>query len=114
MVDSLVADGVALRLVDPTVFEPILDGSIVRGFDADLPIPVPGVLLKTDPGVGGAFLDRDVARLRASNPQIEIITVAGAGHLMHGTHAHRAVYIDHLRRFVDRWTASVDAPAAGS
>ena len=61
-----------------------------------------------------AFLERGVARLKASNPQIEIITVAGAGHLMHGTHAHRSVYLDHLRRIIDRWAARGDAPAAGS
>jgi pimeloyl-ACP methyl ester carboxylesterase len=110
--DSLHADAIAFRSVDPAVFEPILDGSIVTGFDADLPIPVPGVLLTTDPTIGGAFLERDVVRLQASNPQIEIITVAGAGHLMHGSRALRRVYVDHLHQFVDRWTAGADTRSA--
>jgi pimeloyl-ACP methyl ester carboxylesterase len=100
--DSLRADGIGFSLVDPAVFETILDGSIVSGFDADIPIRVAGVLLKTDPSIGGAFLERDVARLNASNPQIEIITVAGAGHFMHGTRAHRRTYIDHLNGFLNR------------
>ena len=82
------------------MFGPILDASIVAGFDADVPTPVGGVLLKTDPAIGGAFLERDVARLQASNPKIDVITVPGAGHLMHGTVLHRPVYLEHLRKFL--------------
>jgi hypothetical protein len=112
--DSLRADGIAFSRVDPAVFETILDGSIVAGFDPDIPIGVPGVLLKTDPGAGGAFLERDVARLHASNPQIEIVTVTGAGHLMHGARAHRCDYIDHLQQFLDRSSTRAANEAAGS
>lgn len=102
--DAASAGGYSFSHVDLDLFAPILDATIASGFDADIPIPTPGVLLKTDPAVGGAFLQRDVARLHASNPQIEVVTVPGAGHLMHGTRAHRPVYLDHLRRFLDRWT----------
>jgi hypothetical protein len=102
--DSLRADGLSFSRVDLAVFPPILDGTVLSGFDPDISIPTPGVLLKTDPAVGGALLERDVARLQASNPQIEVVTVPGAGHLMHGTRTHRAVYLDHLKRFLDRWT----------
>jgi hypothetical protein len=95
--DSLRADGIAFSLVDLDVFGPILDGSIVAGFDADVPIPVPGVLLDLSAGCWGS--SSVTCSLQASNSTTDIVA-SRAGHLMHGTVAHRRAYLEHLRRFL--------------
>lgn len=103
MPDALVATGIALSQLDASVFDPVISGQSVGGFDSSAPISAPGVLLHPDRELGAAFFDEHVARLAATSPSIEVIRMSGVGHLIHDSVTHRAAYLDELHRFLDKY-----------
>lgn len=101
--EAMASTGVALTLVDPSVFDAVLDGSSLGQFDPEVPIPAPGVLLQPDQELGGAFFADHAARLAAVSPNIEIVRMPGVGHLVHDSRTHRDRYLAELDRFLDRY-----------
>jgi pimeloyl-ACP methyl ester carboxylesterase len=98
--DALAANGYALSLLDPAVFDPVFDGTSTRDYDSDRSITVPGVLLQSDPTMGAAFFGDHAERLAKTSPSIEVVRLDGAGHRIHDSRHHRALYGEHLRRFL--------------
>jgi pimeloyl-ACP methyl ester carboxylesterase len=98
--DALAANGYALSLLDPAVFDPVFDGTSSRDYDSDQPIRAPGLLLQSDPTMGAAFFGDHAERLARTSPSIEVIRLDGAGHRIHDSRSHRAVYDEHLTRFL--------------
>lgn len=100
--DALAATGTSLTQFDPTVFDPVLSGETLGGFDPAVPIPAPGVLLQPDRELGAAFFDDHAERLAAVSPNIEIVRLRGVGHLIHDSSTHRDQYLAELDRFLDK------------
>jgi pimeloyl-ACP methyl ester carboxylesterase len=101
--DALAATGYALRLLDPTVFDPVGSGESLGGFDPDVSFAAPGVLLRPDRQLGAAFFEEHAARLTVVDPQIEVVSVPGVGHLIHDSSTHRGDYLTELHRFLGKW-----------
>ena len=89
MPDAVAANGESLARLDPSVFDPVFDGSSTRDYDADAPIDLPGLLLQSDPGMGAAFLAGHAERLAATSPSIRVVLLEGAGHRIHDSRSHR-------------------------
>ena len=102
--DAVAARAYSLLHLDETVLDPVIDGSLLAATDVDAPITVPMTILAA--GLGPAFTPAHAARLAASHPAIEIVTVPGAGHSIHDERAHRGTYLAHVERFI---TAQVAA-----
>jgi pimeloyl-ACP methyl ester carboxylesterase len=104
--DALAATGASLTRFDPAVFDTVLDGTSLGGFDPAVPIPSPGVLLQPDRELGAAFFDEHAERLADVSPAIEIVRVRGVGHLIHDSRTHRDQYLDGLDRFLGKHAAA--------
>lgn len=99
--DALAATGTALTQFDPSVFDPVISGDTLGGFDPAVPIPSPGVLLQPDRELGAAFFDDHAERLAAVSPDIELVRLKGVGHLIHDSSTHRDQYLAELDRFLE-------------
>jgi pimeloyl-ACP methyl ester carboxylesterase len=100
MPDALAANGYALSRLDPEVFDPVFDGTSTSDYDCDRPISAPGLLLQSGPTMGAAFFGDHGGRLAKTSPSIKVVPLDGAGHRIHDSRSHRAVYDDHLQRFL--------------
>jgi pimeloyl-ACP methyl ester carboxylesterase len=103
MPDAMVSTGTALHLLDPSVFDPVIAGTSVGSFDANVPIDAPGVLLQPERELGAAFFGDHAARFAVAAPKVEVVEMPGVGHLIHDSRTHRAEYLRELRRFLDTW-----------
>jgi hypothetical protein len=101
--DAVAATGVALSLLDPSVFDPVLSGEGLTSYDPTVPIPVPGTLLQPDRELGAAFFDEHVPLPAASSPEIDVVRVTGVGHLVHDSVTHRDRYVAELHRLLDTY-----------
>jgi esterase len=101
--DCLAATGRSLTLLDASVFDPVLSGEMLGGFDPAVPFTAPGVLLEPDRELGAAFFEEHAPLLAAVDPQVEIVRLHGVGHLIHDSATHRKEYLVELHRFLDRW-----------
>ena len=97
MPDAMASTGYALRLLDPTVFDPVIAGESLGSYDPAVPSRAPGVLLQPDRELGAAFFGDHAARLAAAAPQIDVVEVHGVGHLIHDSRTHRGEYLSQLR-----------------
>jgi esterase len=96
--DSLQATAEALLLLDVSVLDVVLDGTLVPPFDATQPIPVPGVLLAADPASPDAVARPPHLEILArTSPQLQAWPVPGATHLIHGSIATREVFTAAVR-----------------
>jgi esterase len=100
--DALAAIGASLARFDPSVFDPVLDGTSLGGFDPAVPIPSPAVLLQPDRELGAAFFDEHATELASVSPSIEVVRLRGVGHLVHDSLSHREAYLAELRRFLEK------------
>ncbi len=101
--DALASTGYALRLLDPSVFDPVGTGESLGSFDPDVAFTAPGILLRPDRALGAAFFEEHAERLGKVDPQLDIVHVPGVGHLIHDSITHRAEYLVQLHRFLDTW-----------
>jgi pimeloyl-ACP methyl ester carboxylesterase len=103
------ADGVArvraqnLLSMDMGVLEAAIDNTTLEGADLDAPVDVPMLILAGEEAAGSAFHARHVSRLAASHPQVEVVVVPGASHLIHDETRSRATYSRELAAFVARF-----------
>jgi pimeloyl-ACP methyl ester carboxylesterase len=77
-----------LRHVDPAVFDPILAGAWLDGYDVASTLRAvrcPALLLRADPAAGGMLPDAYARELAGLLPDVTLHTVAGVGHQVHGT-----------------------------
>ena len=108
MGDSIEADGVlsmagSLLAVDAAVLDPVLDGTIDLLLDADRGFDAPTLIVTADPAKPDAVADPAIARHFASiSPATEVLTVAGAGHLIHDEVASRPAFRAAVLEFLDR------------
>lgn len=88
--DAIQAMASGLLRLDATVLDPVLAGVLDRVFDPNAPIPAPGIVLAGDPAMPDTIVRApEKALLAANSPHVQVRTVAGAGHLIHDSIAHR-------------------------
>ena len=70
-----------LRL-DPEIFTPAIEGTLLHGLDAASPLPCAVTVLRADPGRMPEFTPDDERRFVAVNPRATVHVVPGAGHVI--------------------------------
>lgn len=110
--DALVAMAGSLLTVDPTVLDPVLEGVFDPVVDPEQGVEPPTLIITADPAKPDAICDPDAAReLAGRSAATEVVTVVGAGHLIHDEIASRAQFraltLDFLDRFVERASRGV-------
>ena len=106
--DVLHPDGIrtmaaGLLDVDASVLDPVLTGTTPAFLDPTVPFGVPSVILTADPSKPDAIADPDVGRHYAAlSSDVEVVVVAGAGHLMHDEKASRATFLAAVTSLLDR------------
>lgn len=108
--EKLEPDGVAamarsLLHVDASVLDPVLDASIEPFLDARAPMAVPTLIVTADPANPDAIADPKLAQRYAElSDNVEVLTVAGAGHLIHDEKESRPIFKRAVLEFLDRWS----------
>jgi pimeloyl-ACP methyl ester carboxylesterase len=103
------ADGAALvrarslLAMDMGVLDAAIDNTTLADADLEAPVGVPMFVLAGDETTGAAFHARHVERLAASHPDVEVVVVPGASHLIHDETRSRETYLRELAAFVDRF-----------
>ena len=90
----------ALLAMDPAVLEGAVDRSTLADTDTTSPVAVPVFILAADETVLTAFPARHAERLAQTHPDVEVVRVPGARHGIHDEIEHRAVYVEHVARFL--------------
>lgn len=110
--ETLHADGLqsmaqAMLLVDASVLDPVLTGTIESFLDADAGLGVPTLVVTADPSNPDAVADPALARQFASrSSDVEVLTVDRAGHLIHDEHGSRETFRAATLAFLDRIDAA--------
>jgi pimeloyl-ACP methyl ester carboxylesterase len=94
--------GYALLAMDMEVLDATIDNSIIADADVQAPVGVPVLILAGDEAAGAAFHTRHAARLAVSHPDVEVVVVPGASHLIHHEQRSRDAYVRELAAFVER------------
>lgn len=105
--DRLTADAAASRAhnllaMDMGVLDAAIDNTTLEDADLTAPVGVPVLVLAGDETAGAAFLSRHVERIAGSHPDVEVVTVPGASHLIHDETGSRDTYVRELAAFVER------------
>ena len=101
--DALEALAAALIDVDATVLDPVLAGALPPWTHPDRPFAVPGLLFAGDPTLPDtAARPAAVDHVAGLSPELEVLTVDGAGHLIHDGVESRATFRDATIAFLDR------------
>ena len=76
-----------LRSIDPAVFDPIVAGEWLLGYDfaASLHAACPILLLQADTKAGGMLTEADARRIELESAECIRIPFPGQGHLLHST-----------------------------
>lgn len=104
--ELLIADGVesmayGMLHVDATVLDGVVNGTMVPAFDPNAPINVPVTAVAADPASPDAVTQpSDLDKLRSMSPEVEAVTIAGAGHLIHDAHGTREPFWHVVERFL--------------
>jgi pimeloyl-ACP methyl ester carboxylesterase len=96
--ESLASRAYALLHLDPTVLDPVIDGTLLAAPDVSAPVTVPTTIVAA--GVAPAFTVEHEALLAASHPDVRVARIAGAGHSIHDERAHRNTYLAHVETFL--------------
>ena len=83
--DGLLSMAVSLLTVDAAVLDPVSNGTIDLLLDADRGFDPPTLIITADPAKPDAVADPEIARhfAGALPPATEVVTIEGAGHLIH-------------------------------
>ncbi|HYN33476.1 MAG TPA: hypothetical protein VES40_12685, partial [Ilumatobacteraceae bacterium] len=101
--DGLLSMAGSLLAVDAGVLDPVLNGTIDLLLDADRGFDSPTLIITADPAKPDAVADPEVARHFASiSPATEVVTIEGAGHLIHDEIASRPKFHAAVMEFLDR------------
>jgi pimeloyl-ACP methyl ester carboxylesterase len=108
MADSIEPDGLlsmagSLLAVDAAVLDPVLNGTIDLLLDPDSGFGPPTLIITADPAKPDAVADPVMAHHFASiSPATEVVTIAGAGHLIHDEIASRPMFHAAVTEFLAR------------
>lgn len=83
---SLLFTAKSLTQLDPRVFEPIVNGTWLDGYDVEAvlsAVPCPTLLLQADWHAGGMLTNEDAHRATTLMKQASHIRLEGVGHLIH-------------------------------
>jgi len=86
--EALLWGASCLQNVDPAVFETLINGQWLDGYDpVDVAskLEVPSVLLQADFGAGGALSDEEARRFSQGASRCELKRFPGKNHQLHGT-----------------------------
>lgn len=75
-----------LKIINPNVFEPILSGQWLEGYDIDSIFPqiqCPTLLLHADPECGGMLSNHDAKLINSNVPDCSTVKFKGSPHLIH-------------------------------
>jgi pimeloyl-ACP methyl ester carboxylesterase len=101
--DALRTMAAGLLDVDASVLDPVLAGAMPPFLDATVPFGVPSVIVTADPSQPDAVADPAVGRHYAAlSGDVEVVVVAGAGHLIHDEKASRATFLAAVNSLLDR------------
>ena len=104
--DGLSSMAASMIHVDATVLDPVLDGTLVTSgsfIDPDGALAVPSLIVCADPAKPDAVADPALARhFAALSPDVEVLVVDGAGHLIHDELRSRERFRDTAFGFFDR------------
>jgi pimeloyl-ACP methyl ester carboxylesterase len=100
--DAITAMADAQLRMDPEVLTGAANGRTLAGMDTSAPVGVPVKILAADDAEGPAFTSAHERRLAETHPSVEVVRVAGAGHLIHDERRSRATYAEHLAEFLGR------------
>jgi pimeloyl-ACP methyl ester carboxylesterase len=101
--DGLLSMAGSLLAVDAGVLDPVLNGTIDLLLDADRGFDPPTLIVTADPAKPDAVADPEIARHFASiSPATEVVTIKGAGHLIHDEIASRPKFRVAVMEFLDR------------
>jgi pimeloyl-ACP methyl ester carboxylesterase len=106
--DGLATMAFGYTRLDIGVIDGAIDGSTLAAAQTQSPLSRPVVVIAADDAVGAAFTIADERRLAKSQPSVEVLRIAGSGHRIHDMQDHRAVFADHLRRFLDAFAGCVN------
>ena len=105
--DGLLSMSQAMLFVDASVLDPVLTGTIESFLDADSGFAVPTLVVTADPANPDAVADPAMAREFASrSSDVEVLTIDGAGHLIHDEHGSREAFRAAALAFLDRIDAT--------
>ena len=93
--------------VDVTVFDGVIDGTMLQGYNPLDPVTVPLTILAADPALGAALAPEHVTALSAAHPSASLIEIDRATHLIHTETPTYTTYLAHLRNAIA--TAFADA-----
>jgi esterase len=101
--DGLLSMAGSLLTVDPTVLDPVLEGTIDMLLDPDIGFTTPTLIVTADPAKPDAVADPVAARrLAEQSSSTEVLTIAGAGHLIHDEIASRETFRAAVMEFLAR------------
>jgi pimeloyl-ACP methyl ester carboxylesterase len=101
--DAVTVTAASLLELDVSVLDPVLERTIRGVFEPDRPLPVPTLLVAADPASPDCLARPvDIARLSAASPHVEVVTLAGATHLIHDELAQRDAFVSVVLGFLDR------------
>jgi esterase len=111
--EVLLPDGVesmarAMLEVDATVLDPVISGTSGAFLDPAVPLGVPTLLVAADPAKPDAVATVEAAGHYASiSPDVEVVVLEGAGHLIHNERAGRERFRTAVVGFLDRLGSAV-------
>jgi pimeloyl-ACP methyl ester carboxylesterase len=101
--DALETMAAAMLEVDATVLDPVISGTSGTFLDPAVPFGVPALLIAADPAKPDAVTSVDAAHHYASiSPDVEVVVMEGAGHLIHNERAGRERFRTAVVGFLDR------------
>ena len=96
--DAIRAMASGMLRLDVSVLDPVLAGEMDHVYEPNRAIPVPGIVLAGDEASPDTIVRApEKALLAQHSPQLDVRVVAGAGHLIHDSLAHRAAIRTALR-----------------
>ena len=101
--DALESMAAGLLSVDPTVLDPVLDGTMRSFLDPTVALGAPSLIIAADPSKPDAVADPKTAQHYAElSPDTEVLVVDGAGHLIHDERASRTTFVTAASSFIER------------
>ena len=96
------AGGTGLLELDATVLDAVVEGRpMTPVFDPEQPITQPALLLAADPTKPDCVARAaDTEQFARVSPHAQVVTVTGAGHLVHDELAHRDEFLRHVLSFL--------------
>lgn len=100
--DAVHALAFGTRHLDPGVIDGAIDSSTLAPLNTTAPVNTPILILAADTSLGAAFTSEHITWMARSHPDVDVVTITGSGHIIHGSRAHRSTYLKYLSEFLAR------------